>query len=340
MALELCTKWSLIDIGINLTDKMYTGSYQGHVKHKADLAEVLSRARRVGVRGLLITGGNLKESKQAIEQCRAYGQQGGDGLVCYSTVGCHPTRCQDFLKDPAGYYAGLEALLEQHSVRREGGCVAAIGEIGLDYDRLFFCPREVQLEFFRRQLDLAEKFQLPLFLHDRNTGDDFYDIIRENRSRIAGGVVHSFTGSATDLQRYLDLDLYVGINGCSLKTEENLAVARAVPLDRLLIETDGPWCDMRNTHASRALLTRAGQRNGSGKSFSDVIIGQFPTCKKEKFAAGSMVKGRCEPCNIVQVLEVLYELHSDTLHSMEELADIIYANTRKLFPFPELATTA
>lgn len=89
------------------------------------------------------------------------------------------------------------------------------------------------------QLDLAKEFELPLFLHDRNTGDDFYNILK---SRIhlfkRGGVVHSYTGPLGHMRRLAeDLGMYIGINGCSLKTRENLEVVKNVPIEKLLVET-------------------------------------------------------------------------------------------------------
>lgn len=110
-------------------------------------------------------------------------------------------------------------------------------ECGLDYDRLFFSPKDVQLRHFALHFDLAAKHGLPLFLHDRNTSGDFLRIMRAHRHRVPGGVVHSFTGTAGEAKEYLDMGLQLGINGCSLKTEENLAVVRGLPLDRLLLET-------------------------------------------------------------------------------------------------------
>lgn len=320
---------SLVDVGLNLTDKMFLGWYNSRSHHKSDIVSVLQRAVQVGVHGLLLTGTDAKDSAKVVEMCATYST---DVLTCLCTVGCHPTRCGEFLKDPDAYFNRLDALIAAHSVRN-GGCVAAIGEMGLDYDRLFFCPKEVQLQFFIRQIDLAERYQLPLFLHDRNTGGDFFRVLQEHRERIVGGVVHSFTGTLMELRRYLELGLYIGVNGCSLKTQDNLEAAKAVPLDRLLIETDAPWCDIRNTHASKALLNAAAARSGSARSASDEVLAQFNTCRKDKFMVGAMVKGRCEPCNVVQVLEVMYELHREEVASVEELAAIILSNTQKLFPF-------
>lgn len=329
-------QWHLVDIGLNLTDKMFTGTYNGHRWHKPDVEAVLHRATAVGVSGLILTGANVKTSTKVVNLCEKHNSE---VLRCVCTVGCHPTRCTEFEADPDAYLRQLDQLITEHSSVK-GGCVVALGEIGLDYDRLFFCPKETQLTYFAKQLDLAEKHQLPLFLHDRNTGGDFYDIISANRKRFPGGVVHSFTGTKEDLQRYLDLELFIGINGCSLKTSENLDVAKAVPLDRLLIETDGPWCDLRNTHASRALLQTAAKQSPLGKCVSDSLLAQFPTCRKEKFVEGAMVKGRCEPCNLVEVLQVLYELHRDDVESIEALAAIVYENTKRLFKLGDPSNAA
>nr|CCC95236.1 unnamed protein product [Trypanosoma congolense IL3000] len=317
----------MIDIGINLMDAMYCGVYHGQKKHASDIDSVLARATTVGVRCLLITAGSLSESEEAITLCKKYSNE---TLQCFCTVGCHPTRCGEFAQRPKEYFDKLRELIAEHTVQKEGGCVAAIGELGLDYDRLFFCDKDVQMMYFLKQLELAEEFRLPLFLHDRNTGDDFYSVMQQHRQRFTGGVVHSFTGTLDELNKLLSLGLYIGVNGCSLKSEENLAVAKAIPLNRLMIETDGPWCEIRNTHASHHLLQRAASVSGS---VADSFLSQFPTCRKEKFVDGAIVKSRCEPCHLVRVLEVLYELHRADVDSLETFAHTIYDNTCQLFPF-------
>lgn len=81
-----------------------------------------------------------------------------------------------------------------------------------------------------------------MFLHNRNATDDFVAIVNQHRDKIVnGGVVHSFTGSLAEAKRLLDLGFYIGINGCSLKTEDNLKNVTEIPLDRLMVETDCPW---------------------------------------------------------------------------------------------------
>jgi TatD DNase family protein len=324
-----CAQWRLVDIGLNLTDKMYQGIYSGHRQHKPDVAAVLQRAVDVGVHGVLLTAGNLAESRTAIQMCETYTT---DSLRCYCTVGCHPTRCDEVAKDPDGYLAALDSLLSQQSVHH-GGCVAAMGEIGLDYDRLFFCGKETQRAYFTAQLTLAKKHRLPLFLHDRNTGGDFLELLQPHLADLAGGVVHSFTGTAEELQQYVDAGLYIGVNGCSLKTAGNLAVVKSIPLSRLTLETDAPWCEIKNTHASKQALTCAAAQSASKQSVSDAILSTFPSCRKDKYKDGCVVKSRNEPCAIVQVLEVVYELRKDEVNSIEELAEVVLHNTQQLFPF-------
>lgn len=132
--------------------------------------------------------------------------------------------------------------------------IVAVGECGLDYDRFKYSSKETQLLAFPIHFDWAEKFKLPMYFHSRNCEVDFLKILSKNRDRFKNGVVHSFTGSLTELKSLLEMDLFIGVNGCSLKTAENLENVKKIPIDRLLIETDAPYCDIRNTHKSRPFL--------------------------------------------------------------------------------------
>ncbi len=114
---------------------------------------------------------------------------------------------------------------------------AAVGECGLDYDRLDYSDKQTQLKVFPMHFDLAAKHGLPMYLHSRNCSEDFVRIVRENRKKFSTACVHSFTGSVTELKELLAMDLYIGINGCSLKTEQNVETMKLVPLDRLMIES-------------------------------------------------------------------------------------------------------
>ncbi|KAF9315139.1 TatD DNase [Podila horticola] len=305
----------LIDIGINLTDPMFRGIYRGKRLHADDFVQVMQRARRAGVVRMIVTAVNLKGCRRALDLAR-----NDDEL--FTTIGCHPTKCTEFETygdGPEAYFKALKTILASPEAKNK---VVAIGECGLDYDRLFFCPKDTQIKYFERQFELAEMTGLPMFLHDRNTGGDFARMIKLHRKRFNMGVVHSFTGTAEDLKRHLELGLYISINGCSMKTEENVKVTAMVPLDRLMLETDGPWCDIRPTHASfkhLANMTEA-QRD----------LYKPEAKNKERFEAGMMVKGRNEPCTMGQVLLVLADLHG---MDPNELAEICYQNTLKVF-FP------
>jgi TatD DNase family protein len=151
--------------------------------------------------------------------------------------------------------------------------VVAIGECGLDYDRLEFCPKEKQIESFKKHLELSKTIKKPFFFHNRNSTLDFVRIVREYRDSFSSGVVHSFTGNTHELKEILSLDLYIGINGCSLKNKEQINVIREIPLTRLMIETDAPWCSIRPTHAAVEYIENL----------------TFDAVKKEKFEFGKQV---------------------------------------------------
>lgn len=184
----------------------------------------------------MITGSDLKESKKAIELAEKY-----PGF-CYATVGVHPCSAKNFDTHPGGSGKLLEELTSLATDAKERGFATAYGEFGLDYDRLFLTGKEQQLKYFEAQLEIAVKVQLPLFLHSRAAGEDFERLLSSKLSQLPKkGLVHSFTGTVDEMERLVALGLDIGINGCSMKTEENLEVVKAVPLERLQVETDGPW---------------------------------------------------------------------------------------------------
>ncbi|CAM9378811.1 unnamed protein product [Scytosiphon promiscuus] len=311
---------AFIDIGANLLDDVFQGRYHGgSQKHEPDLDAVLERAGAAGVEKMIVTAGTLEESREALKLAKKHPN-------LYSTVGVHPTRCLEFFGgggdgeggsgsgsgggDPEAHVAALAAVLEEG---KAVGKVVAVGECGLDYDRLHFCGKAEQARGFELQFELAERSGLPVFFHSRACREDFAALVRRNRDRVSGGVVHSFTGSKEEAEELTSMGLYIGVNGCSLKTEENLEVLRSIPGDRLMLETDAPWCEIRPSHAGSGMIKTA-----------------IPSRKKEKFEAGFCVKGRQEPCHIVQVLEVAAAARGEEPSALAEQA---LENTRRLF-FP------
>lgn len=292
-------KLQFVEIGANLTDDMYHGRYNGRSVHEPDIGHVMARAQAAGVVRTMVTAGTLAQSREALELARTRPDM-------FSTVGVHPTRGREMTGRQQQHIEDLLKIAETGKDK-----IVAIGEFGLDYDRLQFCSVEEQKPAFIAQFRLAEQTGLPLFLHDRNTGGDFAEIVHANRSRFKTGVVHSFTGTHEDLSRYLSLDLYIGLNGCSLKTQENIEVAKTVPLDRLMLETDGPYCGIRSTHAG----------------FSS-IASIWPAKDKKKWDPNACVKGRTEPCHIRQVCEVIAAARGITT---DEVARAAFNNSFNVF---------
>ena len=240
--------------------------------------------------------------------------------------------------------------------------LVAMGEFGLDYDRLHYCSKILQLHSFEAQLKVAAALepQLPLFLHSRAAHADLVSLLRasfgEKLERLTtGGVVHSFTGTVEEMRELMDLGLYIGVNGCSFKTAENCAVVEEIHLDRIMLETDGPWCEVRPSHegykyliqqkqdaerlqngvaaSTKTAVNPAKQGNKKQKKESE-ITERYKVVKKEKFEEGAMIKGRNEPCNIERVAAIVAAIKGV---SVEEVCEAAWQNTIKVFNLGEKA---
>ncbi|KAG9082997.1 hypothetical protein FS749_006378 [Ceratobasidium sp. UAMH 11750] len=315
-----------IDVGLNLTDPVFRGIHWGRKKHKDDLLDVIGRAKAAGVQSAVLTGGSLHESSEALALAEELG--------FFATVGCHPTRSSQFDSfkgGPEAYLERLDQLIASH-LTGKGRCVA-VGECGLDYDRLHFSSAETQRKHFRSQLALAKKYHLPLFLHVRAAHEDFVTILREegfgeDGGRAVGGrggVVHSFTGRTKEMKELVAMGFHVSVNGCSMKTDQNLATTKAVPFTHLMIETDAPWCTMTSTHSSRTHL------NSLPSNLRELYFP--PSCQPEKFIEGRAVKGRNEPCAVGGVAWVVASLNNCEL---EDVSRATWNNSVKMFNLHEL----
>ncbi|KAE9408269.1 Mg-dependent DNase [Gymnopus androsaceus JB14] len=313
---------------VNLTDPVFRGKYHGKKKHDDDFNLMLERARAAGVKGMIITGGSLGESRKALNLAKENN--------LYATIGCHPTRSSEFEKFQGGPEAYLKELDKLVASNLQGkGRVVAIGECGLDYDRTHFATPEVQKKHFRSQLYLAKKYHLPLFLHSRAAHSDFVSILNDEGFGVdggkgngaKGGVVHSFTGTSAEIVELTNMGFHVSVNGCSLKTADNLEASKAINLDFLMLETDAPWCSMTAAHASKAHLDTL------PVSLKDLYFP--PSVKPEKFAPGKLVKGRNEPCSVGGVAWVMHKLHPEA--TLEEVTEKSWKNTVEVFGLDELA---
>lgn len=189
-----------------------------------EVDDVIDRARKNGVDRIVTVGADLDDWGTTLDIARRFG-------AVLAALGVHP-HIADRATDEA--MARLEEL-----ARGESSCVA-IGETGLDYyyDN---APRDAQREAFLRHLALAESVGLPVIVHTRSADEDTIAILRE-AGRNVRGVIHCFTGGRALMEAALDLGWYISLAGIvSFRNYEDQDLVRAIPADRLLIETDSPY---------------------------------------------------------------------------------------------------
>ncbi|WP_088105950.1 TatD family hydrolase [Halalkalibacter urbisdiaboli] len=190
-----------------------------------DVEDVMKRAVEVGVREMVVVGFDEKTITRALELVKAY-----ENL--YAAVGWHPVDAVDMTES---HLEWIEEL-SQHPK------VVALGEMGLDYhwDK---SPKEVQKEVFRKQIRLAKKVKMPIIIHNRDADQDIVDILKEEGADEVGGIMHCFGGSLEIAQICLNLNFHISFGGpVTFKNAKRpKEVAKDIPLDRLLIETDCPY---------------------------------------------------------------------------------------------------
>ena len=229
-----------------------------------DLDNVISRAQQAGVEKMIVIGWDKVSSELAIKLAEQYD-------FIYAVIGFHPENIFD-VSDKELY----EVLnLSKHPK------VVGIGEIGLDYhwtkdpDK-----REIQKEFFIKQIEYANKAKLPISIHSREAFNDTLEILKEHKP-LYGGVMHCYSGSVENIIDIINLNLYIGLDGpvtfTNAKTPKE--VAAEVPLDRLVVETDCPYLSphpLRGTVNEPANITLivdaiAEARDMSKKHLLDVL---------------------------------------------------------------------
>ncbi|MDR1891692.1 MAG: TatD family hydrolase [Oscillospiraceae bacterium] len=211
---------------IHLTQPLIFDSH-AHYQFDAfdrDRDELLSNLKKDGVCGAVICGSTLENSRAAVALAEKYPN-------LYAAAGVHPGDVNE-----AGHFAEfrneLESLLKSPKV-------VALGEIGLDY-HYDGTNRELQAEWLGGQLELAAALKLPVLIHDRDAHADTLAVLKEFKPR---GVVHCFSGSPEMAEEVTRLGMYIGLGGSvtfkNAKTQPE--VAKRVPIERLLLETDAPY---------------------------------------------------------------------------------------------------
>ncbi len=190
-----------------------------------DLEAVIARAREAGVEAIGVPGIDLKSCKTVMELCRRYPD------YCFPMLGLHPEEVRDDWKEV------LNAIAPMLSE------VIAIGEVGLDFywSREF---EEAQLQAFEEQVRWSVEMRLPLMIHCRKAQNEMLHILKRYKEELPGGVFHCFTGNTIEAQELLQFDHFVlGIGGVLTFKKSKLpeTLLEAVPLERIVLETDAPY---------------------------------------------------------------------------------------------------
>ncbi len=191
-----------------------------------DLDAVVQRARAAQVMAMMVVGTDGPSSRRAVAIADKFPD-------VYTAVGLHPHDAKDCSEN---ILSELKALAKHAKVR-------AWGEAGLDFNRMF-SPQKDQEHWFIRQIEIAAELGLPMIFHERDSQGRFKDILSARWTARHGGVVHCFSGNDAELDGYLEMGLFIGITGIlTMKTrgQDLRRMARRIPADRLLVETDAPY---------------------------------------------------------------------------------------------------
>ncbi len=205
-----------VDIGLNLFCEQFAGREE----------EIVRDGAEQGV-GIIITGSSERSSRKAAAYVRTH-----EGI--YATAGIHPHDAKSW---------NDKTLDTLRQLIKSSDNMVAVGECGLDYDRMF-SPREKQLFVFEEQIKLAEELDKPLFLHERAAAEDFAAVLSRHREICRRAVVHCYTGDKATALKYLKLGCMIGITGWVCDERRNGELLEAldiIPPERLMAETDAPY---------------------------------------------------------------------------------------------------
>ena len=190
----------------------------------SDREELISLFEENEIDFLIDPASDVNSGRKILELVKKYDK-------IYGAVGIHPHEVEGITQKQ------LDEIYEMSFAKK----IVAIGEIGLDYyyDN---SPKDKQKEIFRKQMEIAKKIKLPVIIHTRDAMGDTYDILSEFRGEVIG-VMHCYTGSLEMAKRFMELGYYISISGAvTFKNAVNVReMAKEIPLDNLLVETDSPY---------------------------------------------------------------------------------------------------
>ncbi len=196
-------------------------------QYDSDRSGVIQRARDAGVERMITIGTDIEESQRTVALAEEH-----EGM--FAAVGIHPHDVKE-IKDPDAVYDALKALTASSKV-------VALGETGLDYHYMH-SPAPLQQEHFRIMIGMAKACSLPLIVHTREAKEDTLNILRQEGGSQLRGVFHCFSGDMEMAETALAMGFYLSFSGVITfqKIKELLEIVKAVPLNRILTETDAPF---------------------------------------------------------------------------------------------------
>jgi len=191
-----------------------------------DIQDVLHRAAAADVHRMLVVGIDRRTSERAVALADRHAN-------LFASVGVHPHDARSCTDQTLTHLTALASSPK----------VVAWGESGLDFNRMY-SPRIDQEQWLIRQLEIAQTLDLPLIFHERDSHGRLLEILKASAGSRRSGVVHCFSGTKAELDQYLEMGLYIGITGIVTLSKRGKSLRKmisAIPLDRLLIETDAPY---------------------------------------------------------------------------------------------------
>ena len=224
----------------------------------ADREALLAALPEQGICNVVNIGAELKGCYDSVALAEQYD-------YIYATVGIHPGCIQGL---PEDYLQQLEKLLSHPKV-------VAVGEIGLDYHYDDNAPRDVQKQVFAAQLELANRYDMPVVIHDREAHGDTMELLRKYRPK---GVVHCFSGSVEMAREVISLGMYIGLGGAvTFKNARHpVEVAASIPLSSLVVETDAPYMTpvpFRGKRCDSSLITYTAEKIAQARTdYSGIAV--------------------------------------------------------------------
>ena len=190
-----------------------------------EVPETVQRALENDVTRMAVVGFDTKTIEKSLALSKEYKE-------IYSIIGWHPTES----------YLYTEEIEEKLYHQLQLPKVVTMGEMGLDY-HWDTSPKDVQKDVFHRQIQIAKELKMPISIHMRDSIEDTYQLMKKEHVEDIGGIMHSFSGDTLWMERFLDLGMHISVSGVITfkNAPEVREVAKAVPFDKLLIETDAPY---------------------------------------------------------------------------------------------------